>query len=244
MAGNTNIDGGKRGNSLRWWVWGGAACLLLLPLVAMQFTPEVKWDAGDFAIIGAMLLIGCGVYELGARLGGSPAYRAGFGLAAITGFVIVWVNLAVGMIGGEGNAYNLAFGGVLAVALIGALFARFKSPGMARAMVAAAVAQALVTGVALAAGWDLPGSILSAGFAVPWLASAWLFHVSADSALSLARQKLKVHAVLSLLATGFGGLLLVMMVTHEGEPGLVPLAIIAAGALWFYLARSKDRKIL
>lgn len=243
MAGEMNIDGGKRGNPLRWFVWGGAACLLLLPLVAMQFTSEVNWDAADFAVIGAMLLIGCGVYELGVRLGGSPAYRAGFGLAAITGFVLVWVNLAVGMIGGEGETYNLAFGGVLAIALVGALLARFKSRGMARAMVAAALAQVLVAGVALVAGWDVLGSILAGGFAVPWLASAWLFHVSVDSTLSLARQKLKVHAVLSLLATGFGGLLLVMMVSNEGEPGLVPLVLLAAGVAWFLFARSREKKL-
>lgn len=28
---------------LRWVVWGGAGCLLLLPAVAMQFTSEVDW---------------------------------------------------------------------------------------------------------------------------------------------------------------------------------------------------------
>lgn len=243
MAGDTSIDTERRGNPMRWLVWGGAACLLLLPWVAMQFTSEVNWDAGDFAIIAAMLAIGCGVYELGVWLGGSPAYRAGFGLAALTGFVIVWVNLAVGMIGGEGNPYNLAFAAVLAVALIGALLTRFKSSGMARTMVAAAIAQALVAGVALLAGWDPFGSILSGGFVVPWLASAWLFHVSADNSLSRARQKLKVHAVLSLLATGFGGLLLVMMVTQEGEPGLVPLVIIAAGVSWFFIARRREKAL-
>ena len=243
MVGDTTTDGEKPGNPLRWLVWGGAACLLLLPLVAMQFTSEVNWDGRDFALIGVMLLIGCATYEMGAWLGGSPAYRAGFGLAAITGFVIIWVNLAVGMIAGDGNPYNLAFGGVLAAALVGALFARFKPLGMARTMVAAAAAQALVAGVALVAGWDMPGSILAGGFAVPWLASAWLFNVSADSTLSRARQKLKVHAVLSLLAIGFGGLLLVMMVTREGEPGLVPLVLIAASVGWFLFVRSRERKL-
>ena len=37
-------------------MWGGAALLLLLPLVAMQFTREVIWDAADFAIFGTMLV--------------------------------------------------------------------------------------------------------------------------------------------------------------------------------------------
>ncbi len=34
--------------------------MLLLPLFAMQITDEVKWDAADFAIFGAMLAAGFG----------------------------------------------------------------------------------------------------------------------------------------------------------------------------------------
>ena len=47
------------GRSGRWRtaVWGTAAFLLLLPLVAMQFTNEVNWDATDFAVFGTMLAL-------------------------------------------------------------------------------------------------------------------------------------------------------------------------------------------
>lgn len=43
---------------------------MLLPLFAMQITDEVKWDAADFAILGAMLGAVCGTFELAARMSG------------------------------------------------------------------------------------------------------------------------------------------------------------------------------
>ncbi len=73
------------------------------------------------------------------------------------------------------------FDGVLAVAIVGAMFARFQPGGMARAMIAAAIAQMLVAVIALVAGLGLPASgpvevlSLNAGFAVLWLTAAWLF---------------------------------------------------------------------
>ena len=46
----------------------------------------------------------------------------------------------------------MTYGGVLGVGVIGALIARFKPHGMARAMVAVAIAQALVVVIALIIG--------------------------------------------------------------------------------------------
>ena len=79
--------------------WGAAALILLLPLVAMQFTDEVKWDVADFVFTGA-LLIGVGVpYELAVRKTGNAAYRAAVGLALAAAFILILVNGAVGVIG-------------------------------------------------------------------------------------------------------------------------------------------------
>jgi hypothetical protein len=167
-------------------IWGGAAFLLLLPLAAMQFTGEVNWDETDFVVFGAMLAVACGTYELAARMTGNRAYRAAVGVAVAAAFILVWVNLAVGIIGSEDNPANLMFGGVLAVGIIGAAIARFKPGGMARALVATALAQALVAVIALIAGMQHAGDSrasetfgISAIFVALWLTSAWLFRKAA-----------------------------------------------------------------
>lgn len=183
MAGATMIGGGGRGNALRPWVWGGAAGLLLLPLVAMQFPGSgVAWTGMDFAVMGAMLAVGCGIYELGTWASGDRAYRAGFGLAALAGFMTVWVNLAVGMLGSEHDGANAMFAGVLAIAAIGALVARLRPAGMARAMLAAGIAQLVAVGVGASMGYLPRELVLSACFALPWFASAALFRWSARQA--------------------------------------------------------------
>jgi hypothetical protein len=76
-------------------------------------------------------------------------YRAAVGVALTIAFLLAWVNLAVGIIGSEDNPANLLYIGVLAVGIISALIARFRPHGMARALFATALAQALVPVIAL-----------------------------------------------------------------------------------------------
>lgn len=159
-------------------MWIGAAVLLSLPAVAMRFTGEVNWTAVDFVVFGAMLAVACGTIELGAWLSRDRAYRAAFGVAVATGFMLVWINLAVGFIGDEGNPANLLFAGVLAIGIAGAAIARFRASGMVRALVATACAQALIVPVA----WALDGALvafLCLCFVAPWLLSAALFRMAA-----------------------------------------------------------------
>ena len=60
MAADTG-ESGRRANRWRIAGWAAAALiLLLLPLVAMQFTDEVNWDVADVAVAGA-LLVGVGI---------------------------------------------------------------------------------------------------------------------------------------------------------------------------------------
>ncbi|MFT3897163.1 MAG: hypothetical protein QM719_05640 [Thermomonas sp.] len=165
-----------RGNRLRPAIWGGATLLLLLPAVAMRFhAGGVDWSAMDFAVFGAMLAAACGLYELAARKDGDIRYRAAAGIAVATGFLTAWANLAVGMVGSEGNPFNLLFAGVLVVAGVGAVLAKLRAAGMARAMLAAAFAQALVAAAAFAIGADARGAVFSALFVAPWLLSSALF---------------------------------------------------------------------
>jgi hypothetical protein len=171
----------------------GTAIILMVPLVAMQFTEEVNWDLFDFVFMGT-LLFGTGLtYDLVARKGGTIAYRAAVGIACAAGLLLVWVNAAVGIIGD--GPVNLMYFGVLAVGFIGAFIARLQPRGMALALFATAVAQMLVPVIALViwkAGWqDLlihpnsphppfdPGIApvfgLNAFFSALWVVSALLF---------------------------------------------------------------------
>ena len=77
------------------------------------------------------------------------AYRAAVGVALAVTFLLAFVNVAVGTIGSEGNPANLLYVGVPAVGIVGALVARFRPHGMARALFATALAQALVPVIAL-----------------------------------------------------------------------------------------------
>jgi hypothetical protein len=173
--------GGWRSSGLRVALWGGLAALLALPAVAMRLGAEgVVWTARDFGTMAVLLgLLGLGI-ELAVRASASLPYRLGAGLAVLTGFLTIWVNLAVGMIGDEGGAYNLLFLGVVLLALAGSIAARFRPRGMAAAMGAAAAAQFLAAAVG-GFGGDLRGGIFSALFALPWLLSAALLRKAAGS---------------------------------------------------------------
>jgi hypothetical protein len=171
-----------RGNGWRIAVWGAAACLLLLPLAAMQFTAEVKWTGSDFAVWGAMLGIACGTCELATRMTRNSAYRAAVAVAVVAAFLLVWIDLAVGIIGAENNPANLMFAGVIGVAITGGAMARFRAPGMARTLVATAIAQAAVGAIVLARGLAdelTPIVVLTGFFVALWLGSAWLFRRAA-----------------------------------------------------------------
>ena len=72
----------KQNITKRLSVWAAAVALILMvPLVAMQFTNEVVWDETDFIVAG-VLLFGTGLaYELVARKGGTIAYRSAVSVA-------------------------------------------------------------------------------------------------------------------------------------------------------------------
>ncbi|MBU1164202.1 hypothetical protein KKA15_01395 [Patescibacteria group bacterium] len=109
--------------------------------------------------------------------------RIAFGVALVAAFLLFWVNGAVGVIGSENNDVNSLYYGVIAVGFIGAVIARFKSRGMARAMFLTALFQLLVPVIALfiwqPTSWGGAGVfgvfILNAFFAILFLSSALLF---------------------------------------------------------------------
>lgn len=183
MAGNTEQGGERPGNRWRRAIWGTAALLLLLPLLVMQFTKEVAWDAVDFALFGTQLVVACGGYELATRLTASTTGRVAAAVALVTAFLLVWINVAVGMIGSEDDPANLMFGGVLGVGIVGAFLGRLQPRGMARALAVTALAQALVGVIALVARFETPLH-LHGGFVALWLVSAGLYRKAAGEPAS------------------------------------------------------------
>lgn len=73
------------------------AAILMVPLVAMQFTGEVNWTLSDFAAAG-VLLAGTGLlYVLASRLVSTARQRTWIGVGLALALLVVWVELAVGI---------------------------------------------------------------------------------------------------------------------------------------------------
>lgn len=73
--------------------------LLLIPLIAMQFTPEVDWNYTDFIVFG-VLLLGVGLLaELILRTIKNQKNRIILIAFLILAFLLLWAELAVGIFG-------------------------------------------------------------------------------------------------------------------------------------------------
>ncbi|MCF7801018.1 MAG: hypothetical protein K9N34_03260 [Candidatus Marinimicrobia bacterium] len=152
----------------------------------MVLTDEVIWGPGDF-LIAWILLAGAGIaYKLISGRMGHTTYKYAVGIAVFTALLLVWMNLAVGLIGSEDNPANLLYAGVLVVGFTGVMLSQFKPRGMSRALFLTALAQALVPFIAMLI-WKPPMSnveeslgvlgviVLNMVFAALWYASARLF---------------------------------------------------------------------
>lgn len=93
-------DAGRKPRAGRWraTVWGGAAVLLLLPFLASRVTPEVDWDGADYLLFGGMLVCAGLAAEALVRMTRTPGARLIGGLAIGAAFLLVWAELAVGVL--------------------------------------------------------------------------------------------------------------------------------------------------
>ena len=144
-AGGTN-DGGGRRRSL----WKApaliTALILLILLLGNHFVDGWNWPPGSFVVVGT-LLFGIGLtYELVTRNRDAIAYRAAVGIAFAAAFLLTWGNF-VQM--ADVNPAAAMYFAVPIVGVIGAVVARLRPNGMARALFVTALAQALVLAVVL-----------------------------------------------------------------------------------------------
>jgi hypothetical protein len=143
-------DGGGRRRSL----WKGpaliTALILLIPLLRDLFVNGWNWDLRGFLLVGAVgaVLFGTGVaFLVITRNLGTIAYRAAVGVALVAAFLLVWVNLV--QAADDVNRAAVMYFAVPIVGIIAAAMARLQPNGMARALFATALAQALVLAIAL-----------------------------------------------------------------------------------------------
>ena len=73
--------------------------LLLLPLLAMQFSNEVNWSLFDFVVAGILLFGTSLIIELVFRTVRRKELRIILALLILAALFIVWVELAVGVFG-------------------------------------------------------------------------------------------------------------------------------------------------
>lgn len=114
-------------------------------------------------------------------------YRAGLGLAVLTALFMLWLIPAVGIIGVEGDPFDLLYLGVLALGLGGAVATRLRADGMRRSMLTMVAALAVIAAVALVAGKQhAPATSvlevlgLNGMFAVMFATAAWLLRPAAQ----------------------------------------------------------------
>ncbi len=78
---------------------GVVLILLLIPLVAMQFSNEVNWSNFDFAVMAGLLLGTAMVCELILRKVKTFKNRLLVCGIALIAFLVLWAELAVGIFG-------------------------------------------------------------------------------------------------------------------------------------------------
>ena len=79
-------------------LWSAAALLLLVPVVAMPFTAQMNWGAEDF-FAAAALIWGAGLaIELAVRFLRTTTHRLATIAVVLLGFLLIWAELAVGVL--------------------------------------------------------------------------------------------------------------------------------------------------
>jgi len=75
----------------------GTVILLLIPLVAMQFSNSVNWELNDFVVAGVLLFVAGLILDLIlTRVHGKNRKLVATGVLAVV-FVYIWAELALGI---------------------------------------------------------------------------------------------------------------------------------------------------
>lgn len=124
------------------------AALLLLPFIGSLTVEGWNWTWSDFLFAWIIFTTTTAFFRFLVRQSaGSLAYQVGAALAVLTGFLIIWVTLAVQIIGDDNPGNSLYLLTILG-GFIGVLVARFQAGGLMRVAFAMAAALSLIPFVA------------------------------------------------------------------------------------------------
>ena len=73
--------------------------ILMIPFIAMQFTDEVNWQIFDFILMGSLLFLVGLVLDLVIRKVKKLPYRVAISVVIVLTFLLIWAELAVGILG-------------------------------------------------------------------------------------------------------------------------------------------------
>lgn len=122
--------------------------ILIAPLIGELTVEGWNWGASGFLFMGVLLFVTFLMIELLAKQSSNMLYKIAVALTTLTTFGIIYVNLAVGIIG-DGNNTSAMYFLVVPVGFIGLAASRLKAKGLSLTAFAMAAIVLLVPTVAL-----------------------------------------------------------------------------------------------
>ncbi|MBC8345405.1 MAG: hypothetical protein ISR82_01800 [Candidatus Marinimicrobia bacterium] len=113
-----------------------------------------------------------------------PNRKKGLRLAIINSFLLIWVSMGVGVIGADGEPLNIIYFGVVSIWIITGAIYKFQPKKMVKALTGTAIAQAIITIIAITMKWGYPYSPalellgLNGFYIVLWLWSASFYRIA------------------------------------------------------------------
>ena len=141
----------------------------------------------EFLLLGLFGLALFGLFRfLISRVPANRYYKYGMAIGMVTGFLLFWVNGAVGIIGSENNDANMMYLMVLLLAFLASIAVGFKAAHMMWVMRVSAVAFVVIAVLALVFDMGVSGPVwpwdvvwITVFFMTLLLFAGWLFQQAA-----------------------------------------------------------------
>ncbi len=125
---------------------GVSTGFLLVPLLASFFVEGWQWSGFDYVFAWVMFSFVSLAITLVLTSNNPPLYKLAIAVTAISTFLLIWINAAVGIIG-DGDI-NMLYLLIPLILVFGALLSRLQAQGMAYTLFGMAFTQVLIPVIA------------------------------------------------------------------------------------------------